>query len=233
MSPRGRTRAVLIDVLGTLVELQPPAPRLRAELAERGIEVTLERAAAAIGAEISYYLAHHMDGADPEGLDDLRDRCAREVARELGTAPDRHADVRAAMLAALRFSAFPDAAPALAALREAGVRIVAASNWDCSLPETLQRTGLARLVDGTVSSAVAGAAKPDPAVFHAALELAGCAAEEALFVGDSLENDVHGARGAGIRAVLLARAGGAPEGVPAIGSLMELPPLVAEGASLI
>ena len=57
-------RAVLLDALGTLVELQPPAPRLRAALREAGFEVDEERAAAGFGAEIAYYLEHHLEGAD-------------------------------------------------------------------------------------------------------------------------------------------------------------------------
>ena len=44
---------VFLDALGTLVELQPPAPRLRALLAERGFEVDEERAAAAFAADES------------------------------------------------------------------------------------------------------------------------------------------------------------------------------------
>jgi putative hydrolase of the HAD superfamily len=58
-----------------------------------------------------------------------------------------------------------------------------------------------------VSSAVAGARKPDPAIFEPALELAGCAPEEALHVGDTREEDVAGARAAGIRPLLIDRGG--------------------------
>src|SRR5262249_44498411 len=85
---------------------------------------------------------------------------------------------------------------------------VAVSNWDCSLPVVLERCGLGELLDGTVTSASAGARKPDPAIFTAALELAGCEAGEALHVGDTAEEDVAGARAAGIRALLLDREGG-------------------------
>ena len=50
---------ILLDALGTLVALAPPAPRLRVELAERfGLAVTEEQAASAIGAEIAYYRMH-------------------------------------------------------------------------------------------------------------------------------------------------------------------------------
>ena len=69
-------RAVLLDALGTLVELEPPAPRLRRALRESGFEVTEERAMAGFAAEIAYYLDHHLDGSDPERLERLRDRCA-------------------------------------------------------------------------------------------------------------------------------------------------------------
>lgn len=219
-------RAVLVDVLGTLVRLEDPAPSLRSQLAERGIEVEEHEAAAAFGAEISYYLAHHMEGATPAGLEDLRDRCANEIVRTLGLPAERHAAVRAAMLAALRFTPFDDVAPALRALRDDGLTLVAASNWDCSLPDALAATGLADQLDGAVSSAVAGAAKPDPAVFRAGLAAAGCGPAEALFVGDSVENDVRGAEACGIGAVLLARDGAAPAGVTTIRSLAELPALI-------
>jgi putative hydrolase of the HAD superfamily len=133
------------------------------------------------------------------------------------------------MLAALRFRAVPDAQPALRELRARGLRVVAASNWDASLPDVLERTGLAPHLDGAVSSAVVGAAKPDPAVFAAALDLAGCAAADALHVGDSPVADVEGARAAGVRAVLVDRRGvldEPPPGVPRLASLDELPALL-------
>src|ERR1044072_4941566 len=124
-------RAVLLDVLGTLVELESPAPALREEIKRRtGIDVGEDRAAAAFAAEIGYYLAHHIEGRDMDAVDDLRDRCAVEIQRELGLAELDHATAREAMLAALRFRAFTDALPLLRALRGRGVRIAAASNWD-------------------------------------------------------------------------------------------------------
>lgn len=219
-------RAVTLDVFGTLVRLEPPAPRLRAALAARGIEVEEERAAAAMRAEIAYYLAHHTDGAGREGLEDLRDRCADEVRVALALGREAAAAVREAMLESLVFTPFEDAEPALRALRGAGLRLVAASNWDCSLPEALEGAGLLGLLDGVVSSAVAGAAKPDPALFEAALRVAGCDAPAALHVGDSLENDLEGARRAGLGAVLLVRHGEPPRDVHSIRSLAELPSVV-------
>jgi putative hydrolase of the HAD superfamily len=224
-------KAVLLDVLGTLVELEPPAPRLRREIERHtGIDVGEERAGAAFGAEISYYLAHHLEGRDMDGVERLRDRCAEEIRRSLAIEGLDHAAARAAMLGALRFRAFPEAVGVLGELRARGLRLVAASNWDASLSEGLEQTGLAPYLDGAVSSAVVGAAKPDPAVFLAALEVAGCGPDEALHVGDSPEGDVEGARAAGLAAVaLLDRHGSLPDppsGVARISSLTEVPSLI-------
>ncbi len=216
--------AVFLDALGTLVELQPPAPRLRALLAERGFEVSEERAAAGFGAEIAYYLEHNLEGSDRERLDDLRDRCAETMRAALELPGLDHAAARELMLASLEFVPFPDVRPALTAMRDR--RLVVVSNWDCSLADWLGPAGLLEHVDAVVTSAEVGSAKPGRAIFEHALELAGVEPGEAVHVGDSLENDVAGARAAGIRPLLLARDGTAPGGVEAIRSLAELPALL-------
>ena len=220
-------RGVLLDALGTLVELQPPAPRLRKALRElAGVDVGEEAAAKGFAAEIAHYRANHLRGGDEAGLDALRDDCAAVLREALGEPGLDAATVRRAMLDALEFRAYPDAPPALRALSARGVRLVVASDWDCSLPYWLARTGLAELLDGAVSSAVVGEAKPSPAVFRAALEIAGASPAQALHVGDSVDKDVAGARAAGLRAVLMARDGLASDGVEAIRSLEELTSLI-------
>ena len=221
------TRAVLLDALGTLVALEPPAPRLRAALRElAGIDVGERAAAHAFGAEIAYYTEHHLEGGDAHGLERLRDDCAAVMRDALAEPRLDHGVVRAAMLSSLEFTPFPDVVPALTALRERGMRLVVASNWDCSLGDRLAEAGLGHLVDGAVSSAEAGGAKPAPAVFLAALEAAGAEPGEAMHVGDSAVNDVEGARAAGIRPVLIARGADVPAGVTAVRSLEELPSLL-------
>ena len=216
-------RAVLLDALGTLLELEAPAPHLVRELAARDVAVDEEEAWAALREEIAFYRLHHDMAGDREGLAELRARCT-EVLREALPAGARAVpDLQAALLAALRFRPYPDVAPALKALRDRGARLVVVSNWDVSLHHALAETGLAALVDGALSSAEVGRAKPDPLIFARALELAGVAASEALHVGDSVEADVAGARAAGIEPVLVVRGGAAaPEGVRTITSLSSL-----------
>jgi putative hydrolase of the HAD superfamily len=215
-------RAVLLDALGTLVELVPPWPALVRELDARGVQVSEVRAREAMLAEMAYYRAHHAEAGDAAGLADLRARCARVLGTALGE-PVRGlgaAELLAAMMASLRFVAYPEAERVLRELRGRGVRLVVVSNWDVSLHEVLARTGLAALVDGAVTSAELGVAKPDAAIFMAALDLAGGVAPgDALHVGDSVEADVTGARAAGLHAVLVRRDGDAIAGVRTIRSL--------------
>jgi len=191
--------AILFDALGTLLTFEPPAPHLRAALLERtGTDIGEAGAKAAIRAEIAYYRAHLHEGTDPQALHDLRVRCA--AAMELPFASEV---VFGALMNALRFHAYEDSAPTLRALRARGIRLVVVSNWDWSLHERLLQTGLAELVDGAIASAEIGSAKPDGAIFAAALELAGTG--DAWHVGDTVEADVQGAIDAGLRPVLIVR----------------------------
>jgi putative hydrolase of the HAD superfamily len=174
----------------------------------------------AIGAEIAFYRAHLSHARDLDALADLRARCT-EVLRSALPAHARDVpDLQGALLAALRFRPYPEVPETLRAWRERGLKLVVVSNWDVSLHEVLDRTELTPLLDGAISSAEHGAAKPDPSIFAAGLELAGVPAAEALHVGDSVEADVDGARAAGLEAVLVVRDGAAaPPGVRAVPSL--------------
>jgi putative hydrolase of the HAD superfamily len=221
---------ILLDALGTLVALEPPAPRLRVELAERfGLAVSEAQAADAIAAEIAYYRAHLDEGRDRAGLDALRARCAAILRSALpDAAAIESARMVQALLASLRFTAFADARPALVAARARGQRLVVVSNWDVSLHDVLGALGLGPLLDGVLTSAEVGARKPSPAIFERALALVGATPAETIHVGDSLEEDVAGARAAGIAPVLVRRDGGQPApGVRTISSLDELGSLAA------
>jgi len=231
-------KAILLDALGTLIGFDPPAPHLQAALHARGHAIDLQEAERAIRDEITYYRAHLHEGRDADSLHDLRLRCADAMGLE-GIARETAFD---ALLASLRFFAYPDSAPALLALRERGLKLVVVSNWDWSLHERLSETGLTPLLDGAVASAEVGSAKPDPAIFERALAIAGT--REAWHVGDTPEADVEGARAAGLRPILIARQGGdahpvarvagsprlaartSRRDVVLIGSLAELIPLV-------
>src|SRR5213592_4795182 len=106
------TRAVLLDALGTLVELEPPWMHL-AEALEREPDEHLARA---VRAEMDYYREHSHEGRDAKSLAELRRRCAAVLSRQLG-----QPIAVETMMAAIRFRAFPDAPPALAELHGLGL----------------------------------------------------------------------------------------------------------------
>lgn len=218
-----RPRAVLLDALGTLVELMPPGPALRARLRSAGVRISLPEAEEAMAAEIAFYRSRMHQAGDQRSLSRLRRACAEVVRAALpaSAALDRVdvSEMERLLLGSLRFRAYPDARE-LAGLRREGLALVVVSNWDASLPEVLARAGLEKELDGVVVSAQVGAAKPNPAIFRRALALAGVSAGSALHVGDGLREDVEGATAAGIEAVWLDRSGGSPPpGIRSISSL--------------
>lgn len=224
-----RPRALLIDALGTLLSLEPPAPLLREVLATRfGVHVSDDAARAAMVAEIAHYRSHMAEGRDRPSVARLRSRCAEVLCDALPAAARDavHAGGRCTelLMDSLRFRAYDDARGLLLAARAAGVRVVVASNWDAGLSDVLASVGLPGLLDGVVTSAVAGAPKPSEEVFRAALALAGAAPHHTLHIGDDPAADVVGARAVGITPVLLARGGSRPfEDVLTIDSLSRLP----------
>jgi FMN hydrolase / 5-amino-6-(5-phospho-D-ribitylamino)uracil phosphatase len=105
---------------------------------------------------------------------------------------------------------FDDAAETLRFVRAAlpGRRIGVVTNG----PTEVQRDKIALLalapaLDFALISGEFGVAKPDPAIFWEALRRGGAAADDAVFVGDSPDFDVAGARAAGIRAIWVNRTG--------------------------
>ena len=220
--------ALLLDALGTLVALEPPTPRLRRALSSGfGISVSESDAERAIAAEIAYYRSHLDEGRDEATLAGLRRACAQAMGGALPSEARERLDPEACvslLLRSLEFSAFEDVRPSLRDLRDRGLRLVVVSNWDVSLTDVLRRLDLTCLLDGVVTSAGAGARKPEAAIFKRALHLAHAAPSRAAHVGDSLVEDVEGARGAGIEAILLRRDGSSgPPGVKTIPSLADLP----------
>jgi putative hydrolase of the HAD superfamily len=201
-------RAILLDALGTLVAIEPPAPRLVALVRERhGIEVAITDAAYALRAEMSHYRRQCSRAADEDSLAVLRLECAGILGRELGGAVAELpvADLVPTLLDSLRFAPFPEVPAALERWRAAGAALVVASNWDISLHGVLRETGLRDLLDAVATSAEVGASKPAGELFAAALVLAGVGAAEAIHVGDNFAEDVEGATAAGIEAVWLRR----------------------------
>ena len=187
--------AVTIDAYGTLVRLTGPVPELRAGLAALGVERDAEAVGLAFAKESAYYREHSFEGRDEASLYDLRLRCVAIILDELGSDLEPAAFVDG-FVAAMRFELLPDAGAALQKLRRHGLAVAVVSNWDVGLARHLGGLGLGDVT--VVTSAQAGAPKPDPAVFTLALELLGVQPSRALHVGDS-DSDEAGASAAGMQ----------------------------------
>ena len=150
-----------------------------------------------------------VGGATSTESPDTGERYLRYLLDELGV---RDAAVVAALSAwrrgynapiGLWTEGEPEAEAALTLARARGLRTACISNSNGTVAAILEGLGLARHLDFVIDSSQVGVEKPDPRIFRIALERAGVAATEAVYVGDLYSIDVIGARAAGLSAILM------------------------------
>jgi putative hydrolase of the HAD superfamily len=202
-------RAILFDAGNTLIRMDYAA--IADELARHGVRATpeaVQRAEWAARVRLDTDLFSPRDASSTESHDTV-ERYVRYLLAGLDVTDAR---VIAAMAEWRRVYnapvgpwtvAEPDAAAALALVREAGRVAGVVSNSNGTIRGILERLDLARHLDFVLDSQEEGLEKPDPRFFHLALARAGVAANEAAYIGDLYSVDVLGARRAGIRAVLM------------------------------
>lgn len=164
----------------------------------------------------AFYAAHDaLVGSIPPTL------ALRETVERLGRAVAQHLNVEDRSAGQRVARCFCDEAldrlagnAALLARLAAKYRLGVVSNFYGNLPAVCEETGIDRHLAVMIDSASVGFRKPDPRIFQAALARLNAPPSEAVFVGDSLERDMAGARGIGMRHVLLApKSSGASRGV--------------------
>jgi putative hydrolase of the HAD superfamily len=224
-------RAVLLDAGDTLLRAEPPVESVyRAAFARHGVSAADEEVHLAVHATWRDVDAARERGEERWGSTGGEAGFWRRFVGSVyarvggGAMPE---PLLAELVAHFReekhWTLYPETTAVLADLRAAGLRLVVVSNWDSSLPALLERVGLASAVDDVVVSALVGVSKPGRGIFDEAVRRAGVRHSEALHVGDSLMDDYHGAREAGLAALLLDRRGRLREGVEVITSLDEVP----------
>jgi HAD superfamily hydrolase (TIGR01662 family) len=119
------------------------------------------------------------------------------------------------------FELYEDVPLVLEVLRAHGVRIGLVSNGIRDLVAFCAHHRLD--VDAIVDSRTHGYVKPHPTIFEAALERLGVEAPDAVMVGDSIEEDVEGARALGMQAILVDRDARHPEFADRLTDLYGLP----------
>jgi HAD superfamily hydrolase (TIGR01509 family) len=202
-------RAILFDAGNTLIRMDLAA--IAAELGRHGVVVALE---AVRRAEWMARVRLDTDVFAPEAefSTESRNTAERYTRYLLEGAGITDPAVIAAMTewrrtynvpVGLWTVAEPEAAAALALVREAGRVAGVVSNSNGTIRGILEDLDLTRHLDFVLDSQEEGLEKPDPRFFQLALARAGVEPAEAAYIGDFYSVDVVGARRAGIRAVLM------------------------------
>ena len=218
-------RTLLLDAGGVIV--RPDFDRVAAVLGARGVEVVadvLRRAEPRVKKE--------LDRPPGEGHATDEERGFLYFDLLLGHAGIERSPATDGALLELKawhdehclWDEVPEGAgDALRSLRSSGLPISVVSNSNGTVRRMLQRVGLLELFDVVIDSAVEGVEKPDPRIFHLALERTGTAAEDVVYAGDIYNIDVVGARAAGIRPILVDEGDLYPEAdCPRVRSLAQL-----------
>lgn len=204
---------VYFDVYGTLAGFDPPREVVQQKAAAKfGLRLDKD------GIDAGYRDADHLMAEQnstqplrlmtPEEQLDFFARYERLVLKGAGhdvdfeTAKQIWKTVRAQDYG---WALFPDVLTGFARLQEAGYRLAALSNMPYSAIEMCDMLGLTGHIEFAITSGDVGAEKPDPRIFHAALDRGKVSPEKSVMVGDSINSDLRAAESAGMKAILMDR----------------------------
>ena len=209
-------RAVFFDLYGTLATFDPPREVIQANAAAHfGLALSPE------GVDRGYHLAdQHMSrqnamapvrNMSPAEQGHFFARFEQLVLEGAGHSVDL--ETSAAVWKRVRSQRyklvlFDDVIPAMGRIRSSGLLTGLISNVNSSGRALADSMGLTGHIDFAITSGDAGAEKPHPAIFRAALSKAGVRPAEAVHVGDQIESDIDGAQAAGISPILMDRFNG-------------------------
>jgi putative hydrolase of the HAD superfamily len=204
-------RAVLFDVDFTLAkpgpDLGPEGYRRLGEL--HGLDLDPDRYAEARAVALETLERHPELRHDEELWFAFTERIIRGMGGESEAARDLAVEMTRLWEDSENFDLYDDVLPVMAELRAHGLKLGLVSNSGRELDDFVAHHALD--VDCAITSRAHGFTKPHPTIFQAALELLGVRPAEAAMVGDSIEDDVEGARALGMRAFLIDRDGRLPD----------------------
>ena len=203
-------RAVILDWMNTIARAEPDRHEQYIQVChEFGIEASplkVVRGIYAACTQVPQGVPHKFnESEDPEVflrfhnivLSEVGVKVSRETALEMLKKESEIARKE-------RYVLYDDVLPTLETLKQRGLilGLLTTVTKDVNIYREL---GLEPYLNSIVTSKEVGANKPEPAIFLAALERAGVSASEAVYVGDQYETDVVGARGGGIKPILIDR----------------------------
>ena len=208
-------KAVFFDLYQTLIRYEPPREEVFAKaLGGFGIDVSPESLRLPIAAADEFFYQEHARFSISKRTDEERRalwvRFQELVLKEAGLIPTR--ELITGLMAGMQqvkfeMCLFDDVLPALNELKRRGLILGLISNVDRDMTPLLGKLGLTSILDIIVTSQDSGYAKPQPEIFHKAVEQAGIQNQEAIYVGDQYQVDVVGANQAGLKGILLDRSG--------------------------
>ena len=233
-------KAVFFDLYNTLVQFWPPVDEIQqASCRELGLSVGKADLRRGYTVADSYY--NQANAENP-----LAQRSAKEqsqffaryeqlILQEAGLEVTLELAGQVWEMASLVHKdmvLFEDVIPTLESLKGCGLTIGVLSNLRRDLEELMGRLHLDPYLDFCITSADAGAEKPDPPIFLEALKRACVSPQEAVHVGDQYQSDVQGAKAVGITPVLLDREGWHRNvnDCKKVSSLLELEQVLGEGS---
>jgi HAD superfamily hydrolase (TIGR01549 family) len=210
-------KAVFFDWFNTLAKYEPARDEsARQVMHEFGYEVPLDKVRQAMAAA-------DKDWFEENARAPIRLRSAAEQAKayarhhqiilkgagiDFSAKPDLLKTVVTRMhtlSSAMHFVLFDDVVPTLKSVRERKLTIGLLTNLDRDMAAMCRDLGIGNYINVIVTSGEIGVDKPDPRIFQAALNRAAVNAAEAVLVGDQYKNDILGAQGVGMKAMLIDR----------------------------
>jgi putative hydrolase of the HAD superfamily len=214
-------RTILLDVNGTLLGYEDPwgfEKRFAAGIADYGIHAEPEDVRAAIRPLADQFIALKNSGKRASSDDQYRltftwfYRSLLEALDKQNTSTEfgSYQDIAERLYDRFIYKEgfmppYNEVPGILKQLKERGLRLGILSNYPTLLEDVLRRHGIHQYFDFFVVSSVVGLEKPDPAIFDLAIQQAGCVPEQILYVGDDPDDDLRGARKAGLEMILIDR----------------------------
>jgi len=226
------TKAVFFDFYNTLATHHPPREQAYVNACrELGIKVEARALFNSLPAADIYWRDENsrspIDKRTPEEKIDLYAEYGTRILQGAGVEISR--DTAFQILAKLQqhkweFKAYDDTLPTLKELKNRGLILGLVSNVAQDMESTYAELGLQPYLDFKVTSFEVGYDKPRPEIFMAALKKAQVKPEESIYVGDQYHLDIVGARGVGMKALLIDRNNYFPDitDCPRIRSLTEI-----------
>jgi putative hydrolase of the HAD superfamily len=210
-------KAIFFDWFNTLARYEPARDESALKvLHEFGFEVPLAKIQQAISvADKAWFAENAISPIRTRNTSEQAKAYARhhqtiltEAGVNISGQPDLLINIITRMqtvTSAMHFVLFDDVLPTVKSLKERKLIVGILTNLDRDMKPLCRNLGIEKYVNVIVTSGEIGVDKPNPLIFQAALQRANVTAPEAILVGDQYKNDILGARGVGIKPLLIDR----------------------------